>query len=302
MTPLLSIVTITYNHEPFIAKTIEGVLMQQVKFPIELIIAEDCSTDGTRVICQRYAEQYPELIRLIMSDSNVGAIANERRAILAARGKYIAFCEGDDYWTDPYKLQKQVDFLETNPDYSICFHRFVNFNTINNEKEDSSFDYLFLNDPTGITILSGNEYLNSSFPLLPVTMVYRKALYDLNWDKKYKYFRDFHLFYLLLNKGKGYLFSFYGAVRQFQAGGVFNSLNAIERNNIYVSIAKDLYIKEKTKETKKYYLKVLQDSFSFNLRNSKIHSFKILFQLFILNISVVLFIKNIKRLFKSFLQ
>ena len=82
--------------------------MQQVKFPIELIIAEDCSTDGTRAICQRYAEEYPELIRLITSDSNVGAIANERRAMLAARGKYIAFCEGDDYWTDPLKLQKQV--------------------------------------------------------------------------------------------------------------------------------------------------------------------------------------------------
>src|SRR5574344_2319007 len=119
MTPLLSIVTITYNHEPFIAKTIEGVLMQQVKFPIELIIAEDCSTDGTRAICQQYAEQYPDLIRLITSESNVGAIANERRAMLAARGKYIAFCEGDDYWTDPLKLQKQVDFLESHPDYSV---------------------------------------------------------------------------------------------------------------------------------------------------------------------------------------
>ena len=112
MTPLLSIVTITYNHEPFIAKTIEGVLMQQVKFPIELIIAEDCSTDGTRAICQRYAAQYPALIRLITSESNVGAIANERRDMRAARGKYIAFCEGADYWTDPLKLHKQVDFLE----------------------------------------------------------------------------------------------------------------------------------------------------------------------------------------------
>ena len=117
--------------------------MQQVNFPIELIIAEDCSTDGTRAICQQYAEQYPDLIRLITSDSNVGAIANERRAMLAARGKYIAFCEGDDYWTDPLKLQKQVDFLESHPDYSVTFHRCKHYNVETHEMIDDNCSYLF---------------------------------------------------------------------------------------------------------------------------------------------------------------
>ena len=99
MFPLVSVVTITYNHAPYIAKCIEGVLMQQVNFPMEFIIAEDCSTDGTRTICEEYAAKYPDLIRLITSEHNVGYNPNELRAMKAVRGKYIAYCEGDDYWT-----------------------------------------------------------------------------------------------------------------------------------------------------------------------------------------------------------
>ena len=79
MLPLVSVVTITYNHAPYIAKCIEGVLMQQVDFPMELIIADDCSIDGTRELCEEYAAKYPERIRLITSDTNLGAVENERR-------------------------------------------------------------------------------------------------------------------------------------------------------------------------------------------------------------------------------
>ena len=122
MEPLVSIEIITYNHAPFIRQCIEGVLMQKTTFPYELVIGEDCSTDGTREIVLDYAQKYPEIIRVITSESNVGAFENEKRAYFACRGKYIAICEGDDYWTDPDKLQKQVDFLEEHPDYSMCCH------------------------------------------------------------------------------------------------------------------------------------------------------------------------------------
>ena len=97
MLPLVSVVTITYNHAPYIAKCIEGVLMQQVDFPIEFIIADDCSTDGTREICEAYAGKNPDLIHILPSEGNVGAVENEQRAFITARGKYIATCEGDDY-------------------------------------------------------------------------------------------------------------------------------------------------------------------------------------------------------------
>lgn len=113
---------ITYNHEDYIAEAINGVLAQKTNFIIELIIAEDLSTDNTRKICEQFANEHPSLISLLPSIKNHGMQANFIRAFNNCKGHYIALCEGDDYWTDPLKLQKQVDFLESNPDYSICFH------------------------------------------------------------------------------------------------------------------------------------------------------------------------------------
>ncbi len=117
--PLVSVRTSTYNHAKYITKCIEGVLSQKTTFKFEYIIGEDYSTDGTRDIVFDYARKYPNLIRVITADSNVGMRANSRRCSKASRGKYRAVCEGDDYWTDPYKLQKQVDFLEANPDHGM---------------------------------------------------------------------------------------------------------------------------------------------------------------------------------------
>jgi glycosyltransferase involved in cell wall biosynthesis len=119
--PLVSIRTSTYNHGPYIKECIEGVLMQKTTFPVEYIIGEDYSADETRSIVFEYAEKYPDRIRVITADYNVGAKANGRRCVRACRGKYMAICEGDDYWIDPYKLQKQVDFLEKNPEYGMCY-------------------------------------------------------------------------------------------------------------------------------------------------------------------------------------
>lgn len=115
---------ITYNHEAFIAQAIEGVLMQKTNFNFKLIITDDCSTDKTTIICKQYAEKYPELIDYELLKSNIGAIKNAGYCLkkcINSEAKYIAICEGDDYWTDPLKLQKQVDFLEANPDFNICF-------------------------------------------------------------------------------------------------------------------------------------------------------------------------------------
>ena len=114
--PLVTVRTSTYQHGPYIKQCIEGVLMQKTNFAFEFIIGEDFSTDGTREIVFEYAKKYPDIIRVFTADYNVGSKANGRRCINAARGKYMALCEGDDYWIDPLKLQKQVDFLEKNKD------------------------------------------------------------------------------------------------------------------------------------------------------------------------------------------
>jgi glycosyltransferase involved in cell wall biosynthesis len=119
--PLVSVHMITFNHEPYIARAIEGVLMQEADFPIELIVGEDCSTDGTREIVLEYQKKHPETIRVIASVRNVGPSLNELRVDGACRGKYVAFCEGDDYWHHPFKLQKQVAYLESHPEVGLVF-------------------------------------------------------------------------------------------------------------------------------------------------------------------------------------
>ncbi|TKC03704.1 glycosyltransferase family 2 protein [Pedobacter frigoris] len=119
---LVSVCCITYNHQKYISQALEGFLMQDTDFRYEIIIGEDHSTDETRAIIQKYASKYIDVIKLVSHSQNVGAIKNQLSVLEAAKGKYIAMCDGDDFWTDPLKLQKQVDFLESHPDYVICCH------------------------------------------------------------------------------------------------------------------------------------------------------------------------------------
>ena len=125
--PLVTVLCITYNHENYISNAIEGFLMQNTTFPVEVMIHDDASTDRTTEIIREYESRYPQLIIAIYQTENQfskrnGAIG--RIVIKKRRGTYIALCEGDDYWTDPLKLQKQVDFLESNPEYVMCYHPF----------------------------------------------------------------------------------------------------------------------------------------------------------------------------------
>jgi len=110
---------ISYNHEPFIKKAIDSILMQKTTFKFNLVIGDDCSTDKTLKVIKKYYNNSNDKIHLITSEKNVGMLMNFIRTLNACTGKYISICEGDDYWTDPYKLQKQVDFLEANPEYGL---------------------------------------------------------------------------------------------------------------------------------------------------------------------------------------
>ncbi len=125
--PLVLISCTTYNHAPYIRKCLEVFLMQKTTFPIQVIIHDDCSTDGTKEIIEEYAAKYPDIIFPMFQTEN--QYSKGIRGLMArfnfprCGGKYIALCEGDDYWTDSSKLEKQVDFLEANSDYVGCFHK-----------------------------------------------------------------------------------------------------------------------------------------------------------------------------------
>ena len=127
-TPLISVIILTYNHEDFIAKAIEGVYMQNTNIPIELIVSNDCSSDNTDLIIQDLIKRCPNNIdfKYYKHEKNIGATPNFYWALKQTTGQYLSFCEGDDYWNDPEKLQSQYDFLETHPDYSMCFHQVEN--------------------------------------------------------------------------------------------------------------------------------------------------------------------------------
>lgn len=177
--PLLSVRCITYNHEPYIAQALDGFLMQKTDFPFEVIVHDDASTDRTADIIREYEKKFPKIVKPIYEvenqyskgDGSLGKIMND-----ACKGKYIAFCEGDDYWIDENKLQMQVDFLEKNPDYGLCY---TNFNMlyqdtgkiVNNLFECGLKNYI----PEYRTI--GDWILNKGY-VAPMTWVLKRELYD----------------------------------------------------------------------------------------------------------------------------
>jgi len=126
----VSVCVPAYNHEKYIAQMLDGALMQQTDFQFEIVIGDDASSDKTQEIIRQYIEQHPGKIRAFLHAENQGPKEpkefagrnNVLQLIKACKGEYVAMCEGDDYWTDPLKLQKQVDFLDKNPDYVICHH------------------------------------------------------------------------------------------------------------------------------------------------------------------------------------
>lgn len=121
MTPLVSVCVTTYNHEKWLGKALDAILAQRCGFGVEIILGEDCSTDGTLAVCQKYAEQHPDKIHLIASKSNVGWRENYRRCVAMAKGRYIAFCDGDDYWCCEERLAEQVALMEQHPDIGLCY-------------------------------------------------------------------------------------------------------------------------------------------------------------------------------------
>jgi glycosyltransferase involved in cell wall biosynthesis len=120
--PLVSVCCITYNHEKFLAQALDSVLMQQTDFAVEIVIGEDCSPDTTRQIALDYQTRYPGQVRVLLPEHNLGIMRNLMTTMTACTGEFIAFMEGDDYWTDPHKLQRQIEIMRAQPECTLCVH------------------------------------------------------------------------------------------------------------------------------------------------------------------------------------
>jgi len=175
--PLVSVHMITYNHAPYIAQAIEGVLKQETNFPFELVIGEDCSTDGTRKIVFEYQKKYPLIIRVVTSEKNVGSHENAHRTEKACRGKYIAYCEGDDFWHHPGKLQKQADYLENQPECGLVYSSY-NVHHVRSKKTIEDFikhrKWEMPKNPSISDFLEGSDAM--AFGVLTCTVMVRRFL------------------------------------------------------------------------------------------------------------------------------
>lgn len=176
-TALVAIHCLVYNHEPYLRDCLEGFVMQQTNFPFVAVVHDDVSTDGSAAIIREYEEKYPDIIKPIYETENQwrkGTLTKVMDAAIDATGaKYVAFCEGDDYWTDPLKLQKQVDFMEANPECGLCYTDYSKCNLGGELIEDSH--YMKSGDQP---ILTFEDHLFRQGYIAPMTWLYRKDVYE----------------------------------------------------------------------------------------------------------------------------
>lgn len=222
MQPLVSICCITYNHAPYIRQCLDGFLMQKVTFPIEIIINDDCSTDGTTDVIREYEAKYPDIIKPIYHVEN--EYSKGTRGMFAtycfpkAKGKYIAMCEGDDYWIDPLKLQMQVDFMEVNPDYSLCFHNALRLNERKTKKEKIK-SFCYFNKSRQIQA----EEIIAAWCIPTASVLYRREVL-VNIQLPSFFSGDYTLELILASRGNVFYIDKYMSVYRLNDGGVSNKV------------------------------------------------------------------------------
>jgi len=232
-TPVVSIFCTTYNHENFIAQTLESFLMQETNFAFEIVVGEDCSTDKTRDIIVSYQQRYPELIRLIAFDQNVGRKKNTHTTFAQCRGRYVAKCEGDDYWTDPKKLQKQVDYLEAHPECVLTYGAVQAFNA-----DGIAYEYI------GGTLEDASpQKLQQSVAINTLTTCFRKVVDTLPPEHYVAGYGDLFIWSILGGYGSGhYIDAILPSRYRIHAGGVHSQQSEVKQYMMLVETAFALHL------------------------------------------------------------
>lgn len=248
---LVSISCITYNHAPYIRECLDGFMMQQTNFPFEVLIHDDASTDGTTEIIREYAEKYPDIIKPLYEEKNQWVKGRRGSAVFnfpRAQGKYIALCEGDDYWTDPLKLQKQVDFLESHPDYVMCTHHFNTYN-----QEDGSFGEDWnLNFTEDFTFDLDFFIKRDCWITQPLTLLFRRCSLNLCEYSQYPNAKDVTLIYHILKKSKGIFLKENMGIYRCHEGGIWSKVNRPQQIKAELDTALGIYSVEQSLQAAKY--------------------------------------------------
>lgn len=262
-TPLVTIQCLVYNHEPYLRQCLDGFVMQKTNFKFEAIVHDDCSTDSSVTIIKEYAEKYPDIIKPIYEIENQYSKAGFQGILKIlyemSVGKYIAFCEGDDYWIDPLKLQKQVDFLESNPEcaYSCC--RYMVYDEFTHK------EYLYPNKYFDRNKEDTFFKFNVVYPFLhdwvtkTLTCIYRKDALDISQTRRFHLYRDVHMVYFILQSGMGVCHSFVGGVFRKNPTSTYNSQSNIVRSKINYEVYKEFYYITRSALIKKVYQRMFVD-------------------------------------------
>lgn len=256
---IVSVCVITYNHCNYIRQCLDGILMQQTNFSFEIIVNDDCSTDGTAEIVKEYESKHPQLFKVTYQTENQYSKGVRgmfpRFCFPRARGKYIALCEGDDYWTDPLKLQKQVDFLEMHQDYVMTSHKCSVYNETlkqyvseNSSEEDVSYSMKDL--------LGGKWYYQTLSILFRADALNNMQLY------KYRISSDTVLVYELLQTGKGIQFKEVMGCYRYHDKGIWSLLNMNAQRDQEFKIRLHIYDVNQNVESAKLLLSLWQKPIS----------------------------------------
>jgi glycosyltransferase involved in cell wall biosynthesis len=267
--PLVSISCVTYNQELYIKDAIDSFLKQKTNFKVEILIYDDASTDSTPHIIDKYNSIYPDLIVPYYQKENLrskGIKPRYKIQVQQAKGKYIALCDGDDYWTDPLKLQKQVDFLESHPGYVLCCG---GYETLNEETGERSIEIetRFMKEPEGFSF----DLTEMSLDWFTKTLasIFRADIIKKDPDilTSYRYCRDVHLFYHLMKEGKGFYFNEVFGVYRIHRGGVKSMVGDRFNKNIAYERSKELYERNRDTYTRALHLRSVSSLLKYDLRH-----------------------------------
>ena len=264
--PVLSVFNWVYNHKEFIRESIESILMQKTTFPVEIIIHDDASNDGTKEIILEYQEKHPQLFKNILHEENQWSQGKSVMTTLfeKPRAKYIALTHGDDYWTDPYKLQKQVDFLEANNQISLVCTQYDVLTGSAIEPFEPIEDWFINNSNTTYKITKEN-FLNPYF-LKTCTAVFRKDIITEHSAELFrlKYFSDVFIFALCLLKGNGLLMKDNTAVYKIHSNGIWSTKSELEKQRINFLMFREMnaYFSGRFSAVYEAYLGALRDLYA----------------------------------------
>lgn len=243
--PTVAVWMVTYNHEKFIGRAIDGILNQNTDFNFKVFIGEDLSIDKTREICIQYKAKHPEKIDLLLQPENTGGQLNAihvYQRCIDSGAEFIAQCEGDDYWIDSNKLQRQVDFLRSRPELSLCSTRFYTQTGLEGKREPDYYPELF--DEDIAEVLIDLDTFFRYWLTKTMTVVFRTKYLDMAAFAGYDTLKDMHIYYHMVKQADGVCLNYKSAVYTKHAGGIWGQLQELRKVENALNSYRELYVAE----------------------------------------------------------